>query len=139
MSKGTIDQFLRQDVSNDSDILLRRVVLTVIWQQVRGHRIAAAGTVDGGVKHFNNNTKNSRALVLLICVEKFGCTKDIWINRAHPLHDRIAIIPHIPMDSDIEYIMGRGKSLKGTNSVVHRDFPLEVRRNAHICLRCEMR
>lgn len=67
-------------------------------------------------------------IVWTFCREVLGCREGLWVNRAHPLgKDRSTLIAHLPDDGDIQYIMSRVKTLKGTGYVVHRDFPREIR------------
>lgn len=75
-----------------------------------------------------------RQLVRDFCIDKFGITDRVWINRAHPLgRDGKTIIAHIPDDYDFEYILSRTRELKGTGFVVHRDYTWDVRdKRAHL-------
>lgn len=76
---------------------------------------------------WNPKTTNFCLLIKGFCEEMFG-NGEVFVNRAHPLgKDSDAIIAHLPCDSDIDYIMSRVKNLKGTNYVVHRDYPQEIR------------
>ncbi|KAG8276385.1 hypothetical protein J6590_066749, partial [Homalodisca vitripennis] len=69
-----------------------------------------------------------KQVVLKFCREMLGCGDRLWVNRAHLLgKDGSAVIAHLPEDADVDYIMSRISSLKGTGYTVHRDFPMEVR------------
>ncbi|KAG8295436.1 hypothetical protein J6590_080301 [Homalodisca vitripennis] len=69
-----------------------------------------------------------KQVVLKFCREMLGCGDRLWVNRAHLLgKDGSAVIAHLPEDADVDYIISRISSLKGTGYTVHRDFPMEVR------------
>lgn len=79
-----------------------------------------------GIK-WDRQTNDFRQVVRKFCVEQLGSGDRLYVNRAHPLGKGNAIIAHIPEDADIECIMSRVKTLKGSGFAVHRDFPSEVR------------
>lgn len=80
-----------------------------------------------GLKWVGRNP-DFREVVRRFCNEVLGADDRVFVNRAHPLgKDRSAIIAHMPNDCDVEYIMSQVRRLKGSDYVVHRDLPREVR------------
>ncbi|KAG8261819.1 hypothetical protein J6590_065796 [Homalodisca vitripennis] len=77
---------------------------------------------------WTEKSRGYKQVVLKFYREMLGCGVRLWVNRAHLLgKDGSAVIAHLPEDADVDYIMSRISSLKGTGYTVHRDFPMEVR------------
>lgn len=74
-----------------------------------------------------NRGEDCKTVIKNFCVNMLQCGDNLWVNRAHPLGTSGLLIAHFPEDADVNWIMSKGKTLKGTGYYVSRDYSQEVR------------